>query len=101
MIVELAFAEGWSAVDLTYHRLQEVQRKWPNQSHHDNILASHLLGHQLRLTLQLHIAGDLAQAACSTDKDIVGACFRKKEEKEDETEATEPHEHPDRPGPIK
>lgn len=85
---------------LTHHRLQEVQCNRSDQSHQDNVPASHLLRHQFWLTLQLGVAGYLAQTACSADKNVICAGFRKEEEKEDQTESTQPHEYPDWPRPV-
>jgi hypothetical protein len=64
------------------------------------ILRAHLLRHHVRLASQSVVASELAKAFCASVQDVRRARLGQAEEEEDQTEAGEPHEFPDRPCPT-
>ena len=62
------------------HGLGEIERERTDKSHEDDVLARHLLSHELRFAGQLLVAGDLAETSCAAEEDVVGACLWKGKE---------------------
>ena len=83
--------------------LEEGEREGPHQDHHRDLPPRHALGFELRLGLERRRVGfagpHLAQAHRAAVEDVGGGRLGEQEEDEDEAEAREPHELPDRPLP--
>lgn len=97
--VEQAVDEGDVKVEEEDHGLGEVESEWPDQRHQCDILACHVLGHELGFAGDAVIASSLAQALRTAYEDVVRAGLGEEEEEKHQAEAREPHQLPDWPSP--
>lgn len=98
--VEETIGESDVEVEREANGFLQGEGERPDEDHEEDFLCGHAFGFELWLAYEVGVAGSLADVDSAAVDDIAGAGLWEEEDEEDQAEAGEPHELPERPLPA-